>query len=68
MLQGLPCGPAVRNLPAIAEDKGSIPDLGRSHMPQGNEMCALQQMSLYSRAWELQLLSPGAAATEALMP
>ena len=67
MLQGFPGGPAVRNLPANAEDKGSIPDLGRSDMPQGNEVCALQQMSLYSRAWELQL-SPGAATTEALMP
>ena len=29
-------GPVVKNLPANAGDVGSIPRLGRSHMPQGN--------------------------------
>ena len=29
-------GSAVKNLPASAGDMGSIPDLGRSHMPQSN--------------------------------
>ena len=31
-----PCGSVVKNLPANAGDAGSIPGLGRSHMPQGN--------------------------------
>ena len=30
-----PSGP-VKNMPAKAEGRCSIPDLGRSHMPQGN--------------------------------
>ena len=29
-------GPVVKNLPANAGDTGTIPDLGRSHMLQGN--------------------------------
>ena len=29
---GFPCGSVVKNLPAKAGDKDSIPDLGRSHM------------------------------------
>ena len=33
---GFPGGPVVKNLPANAGDTGSIPDPGRSHMPQGN--------------------------------
>ena len=31
-----PGGPVVKNLPANVGDTGSIPDLGRFHMPQGN--------------------------------
>ena len=31
-----PGGPVVKNLPANAGDMGSVPGLGRSHMPQGN--------------------------------
>ena len=31
-----PGGPAVKNLPAKAGDTGSIPDLGRLHMPRSN--------------------------------
>ena len=31
-----PGGPVVKNLPANARDKGSIPDPGRSHMPWSN--------------------------------
>ena len=30
---GFPGGSVVKNLPANAGDMGSIPDLGRSHMP-----------------------------------
>ena len=33
---------------------------GRSHMPQNNQVLAPQQLSLCSRARELQLLSPWA--------
>ena len=33
---GFPGGSAVKNLPANAGDKGSIPDPGRSHMPRSN--------------------------------
>ena len=29
-------GPVVKDLPAKAGDTGSIPGLGRSHMPWGN--------------------------------
>ena len=29
-------GPVVKNLPANAGHMGSVPDPGRSHMPQGN--------------------------------
>ena len=32
----LPCGPVVKNPPANTRDTGSIPGLGRSHMPQGS--------------------------------
>ena len=34
--QGFPGSSAVKNLPAKAGDTGSIPGLGRPHMPQGN--------------------------------
>ena len=36
ILPGFPGGLVVKNLPANAEDLGSIPGPGRSHMPQGN--------------------------------
>ena len=48
-------GPGVRNLPANAEDMGSIPGLRRSHMPQGNPVPQLLKPT-NSRARELQLL------------
>jgi len=32
--QGFPTGSVVKNPPADAGDVGSIPDLGRSHMPR----------------------------------
>ena len=35
-LQGQPGGSVVKNLPANAEDTGSTPDLGGSHMPWSN--------------------------------
>ena len=36
MLLDFPGGPVVKNLPANAEDMGSIPGLGKSHIPLGN--------------------------------
>ena len=35
-LKGFPGGVVVENLPANAEDTGSSPGLGRSHMPRSN--------------------------------
>ena len=58
----------VKNLPANAGDKGSIPGPGRSHMLQSNKARAPQLLSLHSRAHEPQLLSPRAATTEAHVP
>ena len=37
VIWGLPGGSVVKNLPANAGDTGSVPDLGRSHMPQSNQ-------------------------------
>ena len=50
----------VKNLPACAWDTGSIPDLGRSHMPQSNKACVPKLLNLSSGAQELQLLRPHA--------
>ena len=36
LLLGFSDGPVIKNLPANAEDAGSIPGLGRFPMPQGN--------------------------------
>ena len=46
----------VKNLPANAGDLGSIPGLGRFHMPQGNYVSVPQLLNLCSRACELNLL------------
>ena len=51
-------GSVVKHLPANAGDTGSIPGLERSHMPRNNKACAPELLSLCSRAWEPQLLSP----------
>ena len=61
-------GAVVKNPPANAGDMGSIPGLGRSHMPRSNEARAPQLLSLRSRAREPQLLSPRASTTEAHTP
>ena len=54
---GFSGGSVVKNLPANARDTGSIPGLGRSDMLQNNKARVLQ-LSLPSRAWEPQILSP----------
>ena len=65
---GFPGGSVVKNLPAKAEDVGSIPGLGRYYMPQSKEAHVPQLLSLCSGARGPQLWSPCAAATEACMP
>ena len=35
-MRGFPGGAVVKDPPAKAGDTGSIPDLGRPHMPQSN--------------------------------
>ena len=49
--QGFPGGAVVENLPANAEDTGSSPGLGRSHMPRSNWAREPQLLSL--RIWSL---------------
>jgi hypothetical protein len=51
-LQGFPGGSAVKNPPANAGDTGSVPNLGRSHVPLSNKpmghncwACALEPRS-----------------------
>ena len=63
-----PGGTVVKNPPAHAGDTGSLPGLGRSHMPQSNKAHAPQLLNLHSRAREPQLLSPRATTTEAHTP
>ena len=58
----------VKNLPASAEDMGSIPGLGGPHMPQRNWAHEPQLLSLRTRAHKSQLLSPCATTTEATHP
>ena len=56
-----PCGPVIKNFPASAEDKGSIPDPGRSHMAWSNSASTPQLLSQRFRAQEsqtLELLKP----------
>ena len=63
-----PGGAVVKNLPANAGDTGSIPSPGRSHILWNNWAHAPQLLSLRSRAYEPQLLSPRATTTEARGP
>ena len=45
-LTDFPCGLVVKNLPCSAGDTGSIPGLGRFHVPQGNQALRSQLSSL----------------------
>ena len=58
MSLGFPGGSVVKNLPANAGDRDSIPGPGGTHMPQRNEARALQLLNLCSRAQEPKLLKP----------
>ena len=53
---GLPGGTVVKNPAANVGDIGSIPGMGRFHMPWATNICVPQ------------LLSPSAATTKAPMP
>ena len=64
-LEGFLGDSVVKNPPANAGDTGLILSLGRFHMTRNNSACVPQLLSLYSRAWELQLLSPCATTIEA---
>ena len=66
--KGFSGGTVVQNPPANAEDTGSSPGLGRSHMPWSNQARVPQLLSLHARAREPQLLSPLATTTEACTP
>ena len=48
----------LKNLPCSAEDSGSIPGLGRSHMLWSNKANVPQLLDASSRAFEAQLLKP----------
>jgi len=60
----------VENLPANAGDIGSIPGMGRSPLPQGNETCAAQLLNphiyipLYMSAATTDGCSPRAGAPQ----
>ena len=66
--QGYPSGSVAKNPPPNAGDVGLIPDLRKSHMPQSNSAHEPQLLSLCSKAWEPQLLSPRATTTETQAP
>ena len=65
---GFPGGLMVKEAPANAGDTGPIPGGGRVHMSQSHSARAPQLLGLCSREWELQLLSPHSATTEACTP
>ena len=65
---GFPDGSVVKNPPANTGETGSIPGPGRSQHATEQLGRAPQLLSLCSRAWELQLLSPCVATSEACAP
>ena len=58
MNEGFPDGSVVKNLLANSGHTGLIPGPGRSYMPQSSKAHVPQLLSLCSRAWQLELLSP----------
>ena len=58
-LLGFPGGSVIKNS-ANAGDAGSVPDPGRSHMLLSIVACEPQLLNVCPRAWELQILKPGA--------
>ena len=49
-------GPVVKHPSAKTGDSDLIPALGRSHMPRGNYALAPPLLTLFSGAWEPQVL------------
>jgi len=68
MVLGFSGGSVVTNLPANAGDMGLITDPTNTTCCGATKPCVTQLLSLCSIAWELQLLSPRAATTEARTP
>ena len=58
----------VKNPLANAGEMGSIPDLERTHILGTSKAHAPQLLSLCSRAWETQLVSPHATGPGAHAP
>ena len=48
----------VKNLPINAGDTGSVPDLGRFHVPWVNYTCVLQLLSPHTSTIEACMLQP----------
>ena len=67
-MQGHPCWLSVKNPPLNAGDRGLIPDLGRSHISVVEQVSSTACVRLNYGAWQLQLLSPRAATSEAPVP
>ena len=62
-----PAGSVVKNWPVNAGETGSIPGLGRSHIPWSNQVFEPQLLILCSKVQEPKLLSPQTTTTEAQM-
>ena len=56
-------GPVVNNLPSSIGNMGSIPGLGRFHIPQSNEAHEAQRVSLCAAAAEATTVRSSHAAT-----
>ena len=52
VIKGFLNGPVLKNLPANAEDMGSISGLGRSHRPWSNKAHVPQLLSLHATTAE----------------
>ena len=68
LLLDFPFGTVDGNLPAYAEDVGSVTGPGRFQTPQSDYARAPQLLSLRPGAHEPQPLSPGAATAAAPVP
>ena len=58
-----PGGPVIKSPPANAGDTGSIPGLGRVHMPWGNSTCTTWLLSPWATTTEVHAPSSPCSAT-----
>ena len=65
-IRDFPGGPGVKNPPARAGDVGSIPGLGRPHMPRGHKARVPQLLSQCSGACAAAETSLSAATRQCL--